>query len=111
MKRVHTLPESGRNKQLSNKALQEMIRSHAREAIDTLVWLLQHADNHNARLGAAKVLLAKIIPDLRQIDGNMNVNLMKILLDLGNEHNQTQPVTQLSSETKPSVPDAIDPTV
>lgn len=49
---------------LSVKAMQEMIRPYAVEAIRTAVQLLK-SPNDNIRLGASKLLLAKVLPDLK----------------------------------------------
>lgn len=53
--------------QLSNKALQAMLRGMAPKAVQTLVELLDSTYD-NVRLGAAKALLAKTMPDLRAVE-------------------------------------------
>lgn len=64
-----TSPEmtKGNGKQLSNKELQEMVRAHIPKAIQTLVALLD-SPNDNARAGAAKVIMAKVLPDLKAVE-------------------------------------------
>lgn len=51
--------------QLSKEAIRERIRPHALKAIATAVDLMENADNDSVRLGAAKLILAKILPDLK----------------------------------------------
>ena len=37
---------------------------YASAALEEIVWLMTNGDNDNVRLGAAKTILAKVIPDL-----------------------------------------------
>lgn len=56
-----------KNKKLSTRALQELLRPHAYEAIQTAVKLMK-SNNDNVRLGAVKLLLAKVLPDLKSTE-------------------------------------------
>ena len=56
------------NKKLSKKALQEIARPFAHKAILKAADLLENGDNDNVRLGAAKLLLAKVLPDMKATD-------------------------------------------
>lgn len=44
---------------------------YAPRAIAVLVDIMEHGDNDNARMGAAKAILAKAIPDLKATDLNI----------------------------------------
>lgn len=44
---------------------------YAPRAIAVLVNIMEHGDNDNARMGAAKAILAKAIPDLKTTDLNV----------------------------------------
>ena len=47
-----------------------MVSKHTPEALETIVKLLKHK-NENIRLGAAKVIMNKTIPDLRSVEGKI----------------------------------------
>lgn len=49
----------------SRQALYQMTAGHAREAILCLMDIIRNGDNSAARMGAAKVILNKCLPDLR----------------------------------------------
>jgi len=55
------------SKNLSKIAIRNKVASQAKKVIDVLVGLLDHP-NSNTRLGAAKVLLNKVLPDLKAED-------------------------------------------
>ena len=59
------LQDKGRGKPMSKQAIYSSASSHAMEAIDILVQEMVHGDNSNARIGAARTLLAKCVPDLK----------------------------------------------
>lgn len=69
--------------QLSETAIREKLRQYAPEAIDILVNIMRNGDNDNAKMGAAKVVLAKVVPDLKsseikgEIAGKWIVELKK----------------------------------
>lgn len=51
---------------------------HAQDAIDVLVKEMHDGDNSNSRVGAAKALLAKAIPDLKamELTGQLDTNVV-----------------------------------
>ena len=53
---------------LSKKALQEMARPYAGRAMQITAELMESADNDSVRLGAAKTILNKTIPDLKAME-------------------------------------------
>ena len=57
----------GGNKILPRQALYSKIASRYQEVLDELFKLL-HSRNESIRLGVAKLLLNKILPDLRSLD-------------------------------------------
>lgn len=54
---------------------------HAPKAIDIIVYLMEHGDNDNVKLGAAKTILAKAIPDLHETEVNANITNLNINRD------------------------------
>lgn len=65
--------------QLSNKALNNLIRGFAPKAVSTLVDLLD-SPNHNVRLGAAKSLLSKVMPDLKAVEHSSDGTLQGLVI-------------------------------
>lgn len=58
--------------------------SHAPRAIEILVELMEKGDNDNVRLGAAKTILAKAIPDLKSMElTGANGDAIKIIVSTG----------------------------
>lgn len=55
-------------KQMSRKALLSMARPLASQALKTAADLMVKADNDSVRLGAAKVILAKVLPDMKSTE-------------------------------------------
>ncbi|HEC65803.1 MAG TPA: HEAT repeat domain-containing protein [bacterium] len=54
----------------SKRGFYAMVSKHTPEALETIVKLLKHK-NENIRLGAAKVIMNKTIPDLRSVEGKI----------------------------------------
>jgi len=52
----------------SRQGLYAMAAKYAPRAIEVLQELMEHGDNSSVRMGAAKVLLAKSIPDLKAME-------------------------------------------
>lgn len=50
-------------------SLYAVAAAHSKEAIETLYDLMVNSKNEGIRLGAAKAILNKALPDLRQSDG------------------------------------------
>lgn len=83
--------KKGKPKQLSETAIRELIRAYVPEAIETLIDLMRNGDNDNVKMGATKVLLSKVIPDLKSsevtgdIKGKWIVELKKYGHNTGNQ--------------------------
>lgn len=67
--------------QPSTKQLQEYARPMAQKALDTAFRMLTEADNDSVKLGAAKLILAKVMPDLKatELSGELAVDLRNVL--------------------------------
>lgn len=77
-----TLPEKKKGKQLSKKALQERVRPYAMDAVKVLVREMKEGDNSNARIGAAKAILAKVLPDLKATElSGKDGNAFKVIIE------------------------------
>lgn len=53
------------HKPTKKQALYQIASGYGKEAIKTLVEIMQNGDNDSVKLGAAKALLAKCVPDLK----------------------------------------------
>lgn len=73
---------------------------YAEDAIKVLAHEMEHGDNSNSRVGAAKALLAKVIPDLKamEITGEKG-DMIRIILDTNVARNLVQPTSEVSNET------------
>lgn len=80
-----TSPEKRHPKQLGRKALQEIARPHGVEAIETMVKLMRDGDNDNVKLGAARSILSKVLPDLKatELTGKDGKDLILKLIQYG----------------------------
>lgn len=84
------LPPPKKDKQLSEVAIRELIRPHIPEAIAKLIELMNNADNDSVKIGAVKILLSKVIPDLKSIDNNINGEIKgKWILEINKYGNNT----------------------
>ncbi len=63
---------------LSNKSLQAMTRRHVKRAIEITVELMESADNDSVRLGAAKSIMNKVLPDLKSQDIKMDGAIIEV---------------------------------
>ena len=72
--------KKGSTLKMSAKSLQEMIRPHVVDAIIATVELL-NCPNENVRLGAAKLLMSKVLPDLKatELTGDIALTLKSII--------------------------------
>lgn len=61
------LPQVVKGDQLSDKAIKERLRVFIPSAIERLI-ALSNSKQENIALGATKVLLAKVVPDLKAIE-------------------------------------------
>lgn len=62
---------------------------YAPRAIAVLVDIMEHGDNDNARMGAAKAILSKAIPDLKSIEADIRGNeplVIKIVPDISGDY-------------------------
>ena len=78
---VQAKTEGGKPKQYSETQLREFIRPHVPDLIRKLLELVDNADQDSAKIGAAKILLAKVMPDLKssEIKGEGALALAGIL--------------------------------
>lgn len=65
---------------ISKNALYLKVAHHASEMIQILLDLARNGDNDNVKMGAAKVLLNKCIPDLKAMEIEGGGNDIKILV-------------------------------
>lgn len=85
------IPPPQKDKQLSEVAIRELIRPHIPDAIAKLIELMNNADNDSVKIGAVKILLSKVIPDLKsseingEIKGKWIVELKKYGDNTGNQ--------------------------
>lgn len=94
------LPLSKKGKPMSKQAMFSKISSGADIIIATLFAEMEHGDNSNARIGAAKVLINKILPDLKvtELVGNTDKPIGVVVLPNLNE-------TKDNMATPPRPPD------
>ncbi len=65
---------------------------HAQRAIDVLVEIMNNGDNDNAKMAAAKTILAKAIPDLKAMEitgkdgGPIQINILGDYISKGGWH-------------------------
>lgn len=52
----------------SRTSLYSVVSAHTKEAIATLVDLMKNSRNDNVKLGAAKALLDKALPDIKAVE-------------------------------------------
>lgn len=73
----------------NKQAIQQKAQAHAIEAIEVLVEAMRNGDNTNARVGAAKTLLNKCLPDLKatELSGDEQKALVVRILGYGNNNN------------------------
>ena len=73
---------------------------HAPRAIEIVVDLMEHGDNDNVKLGAAKTILAKAIPDLQamEVRGDAEVKYL-ISLNVQNTKARFLEPHEVSTET------------
>jgi hypothetical protein len=72
------LPVKGRSTVPSRKGLYARLAKYSPKAIKVLVKLL-HSENETTRLNAAKALLAKTVPDLKETDQHIDGGIMSAI--------------------------------
>lgn len=75
-------------KNISKIAIRNKVAAHAEEIINVLLELLR-SKNPNARLGAAKILLNKVLPDLK-IEEIVADGEKPILINLDIKQNESE---------------------
>lgn len=83
----------------SKQRIYQKAAAYAIEAIETLAKAMREADNDNARVGAAKVLLAKCIPDLKatELTGEGGNEILIKILDYANSNKHYTPAETTTS--------------
>lgn len=86
----------------SKQVLYQKAAGHAIDAIEVLAKLMYEADNDAARVGAAKVILAKCIPDLKaqELSGKDGKDLLPIPILNGAASVYTYNGSQQTSNTQ-----------
>jgi len=85
MAKKSNLPEkkvvSKATKPISKNRAYQKASAHFQEALDICVDVMRTSNNDNARLGAAKTIINKVLPDLKsqEVDGNLKVNLQYVI--------------------------------
>lgn len=84
MKKKNTQDKrKGSLKKLSKVGIQNLIRPHVPDLIAKALHMSEHGDNSSCRLGAIKLLLSKVVPDLKSEDlkidpgSTIQVNIIK----------------------------------
>jgi hypothetical protein len=87
----------------SKQHLYQLTAAHAKEAIQTLLLAMRNGENYATKVGAAKTILAKCIPDLKatELSGVDGKELVIRLLDYGKQ----LPGHNLPAETETSIRD------
>ena len=82
----------------SQTAIRNSIAPHAADIIRKLLYLMDYGDNDNVKLGSAKTLLAKLVPDLKTNDfQGEGVKQLAGLLTIIAQGNKTLPMAEPSS--------------
>lgn len=80
--------KKGGGKQLSKTALRELIRPHVPDLIAKALYIAEYGDSDSNKIGAIKLLLGKVIPDIKAQeitgkDGEQLTGLILIQADSG----------------------------
>lgn len=79
----------------SQTAIRNAIAPHAGDIVRKLLYLMEYADNDSVKMGAAKTLLGKLVPDLKSTDfEGEGVKQLAGLLRVVAERDQTVPVAE-----------------
>lgn len=82
----------------SQTAIRNSIAPHAADIIRKLLYLMEYGDNDNVKLGSAKTLLAKLVPDLKTNDfQGEGVKQLAGLLTVIAQRGEVKPVAEPSS--------------
>ena len=79
MSKSNTTPDKtgGSKKQPGKEDIQNTIRPHVPSLIAKAIHIANNCKNENVQLGAIKMLLAKVVPDLRavEVEGDLGVKV------------------------------------
>lgn len=79
----------------SQNAIRAAIAPHAADIVMKLLYLMNYGDNDNVKLGSAKTLLVKLVPDLKSTDfEGEGVKQLAGLLRVIAERDQAKPVAK-----------------
>lgn len=82
----------------SQTAIRNAIAPHAGDIVRRLLYLMDYADNDSVKMGAAKTLLGKLVPDLKSNDfEGEGVKQLAGLLTVIAERNTAVPVAKPDS--------------
>lgn len=110
MTETKDLPEKKGTPPISKQVAYSKAASHFMEAFDTILEVMRTSRNPSDKLGAARTIINKVIPDLKAeslVDDEGNT--YKVLLDIPgvkvvkNEGNSIQSVSELPAETTTGV--------
>lgn len=97
------LPDNKYRKPVSKNAIYQKASSYAIEAISVLVDVMHGGDNDNARIGAARTLLSKCVPDLKATEISTDEQtkfIFQIIKDTRLEDARSQDTTNNSKLSK-----------
>jgi len=80
-----SLPDKERPSPISKNAAYQKAASYFKEALDTCVQVMRNSNNDNAKLGAARTIINKVLPDLKasEISGKDGKELILRLIQYG----------------------------
>lgn len=82
----------------SQSAIRASIAPHAADIVMKLLYLMNYGDNDNVKLGSAKTLLGKLVPDLKSTDfEGEGVKQLAGLLTVIAQRDTVKPVAEPSS--------------
>lgn len=91
----YVAPQIKLTPQPSQTAIRSAIAPHAGDIVRTLLHLMHNADNDSVKMGAAKTLLVKLVPDLKSTDfEGEGVKQLAGLLRVIAERDQVKPVAE-----------------
>jgi len=94
--------KQGGSKQLSKIAITERIRSHVPELLEEALKIAKNGDSDSNKIGAIKLLLSKVIPDLKSTELDLGERT-KFLIELIKENDRKENPTSNQELPKPGV--------
>ena len=94
---------------MSRQAAYSMAAAYVGDAIKTAVDIMHNGNNPSARIGAAKLLIDKVLPNLRATEiSNKEGEKFAVLVEIPNYANKELPKdSKLPAKTDGSVQDAL----